>query len=162
MSANDCLPDDWRDQLATLLGTRPRRIGPWAELALFGALRCLATHGLERLAPHAVVRVGSALGPVGALASVGAACEDGLLPMPFDFLQSQPSQMLAALSLHLRWQGDGSFVALDDWDALKTRAAQEAQYLRQRAERAQLPWSGLLLGRVDVGPLPCSQWQWIA
>lgn len=160
MNANNNLPTDWRDQLAAKLGARPRRIGPWAEMALYGALQCLASHGLARLSPHAVLRVSSAFGPVEALASVGAACEDGLLPMPFDFLQSQPSQMLAAVSQHLQWQGDGIFVALDDWSALTVRAAQEAAFLRRRAEAAGLPWVGLLLGRVDVTPSACSDWQW--
>ena len=160
MSANNGLPLDWRDQLAAKLGARPRRIGPWAEMALFGALQCLASHGLARLSPHAVLRVSSAFGPIDALALVGAACEDGLLPMPFDFLQSQPSQMLAALSQHLQWRGDGSFVALDDWPALTARAAQEVAYLKRQAEAASQPFAGLLLGRVDVGPWPCSHWQW--
>ena len=38
----DILPDDWREQLATRLGQRPRRIGILAELALYGSLDCLA------------------------------------------------------------------------------------------------------------------------
>jgi len=32
------LPADWRAQLATRLGQRPRRMGVLAELALYGAL----------------------------------------------------------------------------------------------------------------------------
>lgn len=159
--ADFCLPADWRDQLATRLGTRPRRIGLWAEVALFGARRCLDDVGIDRLPSNAVVRVTSSHGPVEALALVGRAYEEGLLPMPFDFLQSQPSQMLAALSLHLQWRGDASFVALDDWAPMLARVHQEAGVLRQRAEEADQPWVGLLLGRVDLGPTPRSQWLWM-
>ncbi len=159
-SAN--LPADWRDQLAARLGVRPRRIGLWAELALYGARQCLDLNGIDRLPGHAAVRVSSAFGPVEALALVGETCESGLLPMPFDFLQSQPSQMLAALSLHLQWRGDAAFVAMNAWDATLAQGQSEARVLQRRAEQAQRPWAGLLLGRVDLGPVPRSQWQWIA
>lgn len=156
------LPADWREQLVTRLGIRPRRIGLWAETALYGARRCLDLNGIDCLAGHAVVRVTSSWGPVEALALVGETCEARLLPMPFDFLQSQPSQMLAALSLYLQWRGDASFMALDGWDDLLARAHVEAGALQRRAEQAQQPWAGLLLGRVDLGPVPTSQWHWIA
>lgn len=156
------LPADWREQLVERLGTRPRRIGLWAEMALFGARQCLDSNGIDRLPSHAVVRVTSSSGPVEALALVGEACEAGLLPMPFDFLQSQPSQMLAALSLHLQWRGDASFVALNDGCALLARGAVEAAVLKRRAVQAKRPWAGLLLGRVDLGPVPRSQWLWMA
>ncbi len=43
--AIDPLPADWRDQLAARLGARPRRLGAWTELAMFGALRCLDAAG---------------------------------------------------------------------------------------------------------------------
>lgn len=32
-------PADWHEQLAQMLGAKPRRIGTWAELGLYGALR---------------------------------------------------------------------------------------------------------------------------
>lgn len=35
------VPSDWRDQLVLRLEQRPRRLGTWAELALYGALQCL-------------------------------------------------------------------------------------------------------------------------
>lgn len=44
-------------------------------------------------------------------------CRDGL-PMPFIFLQSQPNQMLAALSQHLAWQGDARFIVTRDTQSL--------------------------------------------
>lgn len=156
------VPEDWRDQLALRLGKRPRRIGVWAELALFGALRCMDSKGMAGLSPHAVLRVASQFGPAESLDLVGRSCAEGVLPMPFDFLQSQPSQMLAALSQHLAWRGDACFVALDEGQALLARAQREAHGLRQQAEAAQRPWAGLLLGRVDLAPVPVSDWQWIA
>jgi hypothetical protein len=155
------LPADWRDQLASMLGTRPRRIGLWAEMAIFGARRCLDATGSGELPSGAVVRIASDCGPVEALAQVGSAFEAGLLPMPFDFLQSQPSQMLAAFSLHMKWRGDASFVALDGWGPLQARMRLEAAILRERAELAGQPWAGMLLGRVDLGQEPASQWLWI-
>ena len=30
-------PPDWRERLAVRLGKRPRRLGAWAELAVYGA-----------------------------------------------------------------------------------------------------------------------------
>lgn len=160
--AGGSLPEDWRDILALRLGKRPRRIGTWAELALYGALQCMDSKGMESLSPNTIIRVTSRFGSASALRLVGIACRDSLLPMPFDFLQSQPSQMLAALSQHLKWRGDAAFVALDDEEALLARMHTEAHTLRQRAGQLQRPWGGLLLGRIDLVPAPISQWQWIA
>lgn len=36
---------DWREALAHMLGAKPRRIGAWAELGLYGALTCMAEAG---------------------------------------------------------------------------------------------------------------------
>ncbi|AOW12905.1 hypothetical protein LPB72_18170 [Hydrogenophaga crassostreae] len=161
-SGDVSLPADWQDRLVARLGKRPRRIGLWAELALFGARQCLDANGIDRLSPHAVLRLSSTHGPVGAMALVGSSCEEGLLPMPFDFLQSQPSQMLAALSQYLQWRGDASFVAWEGWGPMMAQMPVEAAVLRQRAELAQQPFDGMLVGRVDLGPVPRSQWQWMA
>ena len=38
-------PADWREQLAQMLGAKPRRIGTWAELGMYGALCCMADAG---------------------------------------------------------------------------------------------------------------------
>ena len=46
--------------------------------------------------------------------------------MPFTFMQSQPSQMLAALSQHLAWQGNASFIVSRDEQALRHLAECEA------------------------------------
>ena len=45
--------------------------------------------------------------------------------MPFAFMQSQPSQMLAALSQHLAWQGDARFTLSRDKHAVLQLAQQE-------------------------------------
>lgn len=121
----DPLPADWRDRLAQRLRERPRRIGAWAELALYGALLCLdAAH--EAAPPAgALLRVASLSGPIGAAHAATQQAMSGL-PMPFTFMQSQPSQMLAALSRDLAWQGDARFIVGRDREALLQLALQES------------------------------------
>ena len=118
-------PPDWRDQLAARLGQRPRRIGPWAELALYGARQCLDAAGETALPPGVSLRVASLSSASGATQAGLEQCRSGL-PMPFTFMQSQPSQMLAALSQHLAWQGDASFMAGRDPQAVRHLAECEA------------------------------------
>ena len=120
----DPLPADWRERLATRLGQRPRRIGPWAELALYGARLCLDAAGESALPPGTQLRVASLSGPLGASRLISEQARSGL-PMPFAFMQSQPSQMLAALSQHLAWQGDARFTVCRDRDALLQLAVHE-------------------------------------
>lgn len=105
----DPLPADWRDQLALRLGTRPRRIGAWAELALLGARLCLDAAQEEHLPTGALLRIVGVHGPMGATRVVAEQATQGL-PLPFTFMQSQPSQTLAALGQHLGWQGDARYV----------------------------------------------------
>jgi hypothetical protein len=103
-------PDDWRDQLTAMLGANPRRIGRWAELALFGALRCMADAGETQLPDDAILVLGSRFGTHAATAdAIGQMADD--LPMPLIFLQTQPSQVLALLADRLHWQGHGCFLA---------------------------------------------------
>jgi hypothetical protein len=52
-------PADWREQLAQMLGAKPRRIGTWAELGLYGALRCMAEAGEKTLPQEAQIWLGS-------------------------------------------------------------------------------------------------------
>jgi hypothetical protein len=138
-------PEDWRAQLAARLGRRPRRIGLWAELALYGARRCLDAAGEATLPAQALLCVASLRGPV----AVTRATIDQLatgLPMPFGFLQSQPSQMIAALCEALAWQGDARFMLTRD-----------AQVLRALVLREAGP-EGVLLGWVDEGTVLRSEW----
>jgi hypothetical protein len=152
------VPADWREQLVVRLGQRPRRIGVWAELALYGARLCLDEHLLEQLPDNAALRVVSTTGPSQALAHAWQACAENTLPMPFDFLQSQPSQMLVALCQHLQWQGDALFMAHEKLDVLLTAIQHEASILRTQSLDNHAPWGGLLFGYVDLVPTPRSQW----
>ena len=131
-------PADWRDELAQMLGHRPRRLGEWTELALYGALSCLRAAGEARLPPGARLRLVSRSGPASAQRDALAQLSEGL-PMPFAFMQSQPAITLAALAQALQWQGDAAFMAVRDGQPF------EAQCLRGAGP------AGLLLGRVDTG-----------
>lgn len=132
----DPLPAGWRDQLARRLGARPRRIGGWAELALHGARLCLDAAGEESLPPGALLRVVGVHGPMGATRIVAEQATQGL-PLPFTFMQSQPSQMLAALSQHLGWQGDARYVL--------SRNAEPSLQLAQ----LECGPAGFLIGTID-------------
>ena len=122
--ALDPLPLDWRDQLATRLGRRPRRIGICAELALYGARLCLDAAQEPVLPSGALLRMASFNGLLAITQAIAEQARTGL-PMPFAFMQSQPSQVLAALSQHLAWQGDARFVLCRDAHALRQLAQLE-------------------------------------
>jgi hypothetical protein len=143
--AADPPPADWRDRLAARLGQRPRRLGTWAELALYGARLCLDEAGEDSLPGQASLRVASLGSAMSATQACLDQCRNGLL-MPFSFMQSQPSQMLAALSQHLAWQGDASFIVCRD-----------RQALRRLAEREAGP-AGVLLGWVEEGDSLRTEW----
>lgn len=129
-------PAGWREQLAAQLGGKPRRIGIWAELGLYGALQCMADAGEKKLPVQAGLILSSQHGPVKAMWSVlEQACED--LPMPLTFLQTQPSQLLATLAAQLNWRGDARFITHADPRGLLCLAA------------VQNNRDGLLLGWVD-------------
>jgi hypothetical protein len=106
-------PADWREQLVERLGSRPRRLGRWAELGMYGALECLAADAQATLAEHSALVLSSQHGPALAMHSALAQAREGL-PMPLSFLQTQPSQLLAALSAQLRWRGDARFITHPD------------------------------------------------
>ncbi len=138
-------PDNWRELLAARLGSRPRRIGIWAELALFGALECLHDAGEYPLAAGAHVLVASRHGPVSATREVFTQARDDL-PMPLVFLQTQPSQMLAVLAAHLGWSGNACFICNPQFDASLRLAA------------AQCGEPGVLLGWVDEAAAGLTSW----
>jgi len=139
-------PSDWRDELTRRLGAKPRRIGTWAELGLFGALRCLAESGETALPHNALLLLGSRRGTYAATAQVLEQMRDGQQPMPLAFLQTQPSQLLALLAAQLEWQGDACFLA----------GAQPLALLRLAA--AQTDKADALLGWVDEMDGGSSQW----
>ena len=144
--ALDPLPDDWRDALAQRLGERPRRLGTWTELALYGARLCLDAADEPRLPPGALLRVASLSGPLSASRAILAQAATGS-PRPFTFLQSQPSLMLATLSQHLQWQGDARFTVCRDPAALLELAQWESGP------------AGLLFGWVEEDER--TQWWWM-
>ncbi|MDM0074478.1 hypothetical protein QTH90_08800 [Variovorax sp. J2P1-59] len=118
-------PPDWRHALAERLGARPRRIGVWAELALHGAWQCLDAAGETSLPADARLRVASLSGPAAATRASLEQLRAGL-PLPFDFMQSQPALMLAALAKGLAWRGDASFMVCRDLPLLTRVALQGA------------------------------------
>lgn len=99
-------PADWRAQLATRLGQRPRRLGEWVELALWGARQCLDQAGEAQLPRNALLTLSTLNGPDIALRNALAQAAEGV-PMPITFLNSQPAQGLPALAQYLGWQGNG-------------------------------------------------------
>ena len=106
-------PADWRAQLATRLGHRPRRIGAWVELALWGARQCLDKAGEADLPAGALLSLSSLHGPDIALRRALEQAREGA-PMPITFLNSQPSQALPALAQYLGWQGNGRCLTTRD------------------------------------------------
>lgn len=143
------VPPDWRERLAVRLGQRPRRIGAWAELALYGALECLDRAGEDHLPEAALLRVSSGNGGLASWLQAMDQQAEGGLPMPFTFLQAQSSQLLAVLGQHLRWRGDARFVLGPDPAAVLRLALAESGP------------AGLLFGRVEEAPggqPPRSDW----
>lgn len=129
-------PADWREQLGQMLGAKPRRIGTWAELGLYGALRCMADAGEKTLPPDALVLLTSRRGTYAATNSALAQMHDGL-PLPLTFLQTQPGQLLALLSAQIDWAGHACFLAgANAPDLLRLAVAQSGE-------------GGVLLGGVD-------------
>ncbi|MDP5240955.1 beta-ketoacyl synthase N-terminal-like domain-containing protein [Uliginosibacterium sp. 31-16] len=138
-------PPDWRERLAARLGAKPRRIGRWAELVLYGALECLADAGETTLPAGTLLSLASLLGPDQALRAALVEARDGQ-PMPLGFLQSQPNQALAHLAKALNWRGDAR--------CLTTRDPLAA--LRLACSRAGP--GGVLLGWVAEDGEGSSQW----
>ncbi|MBI5625731.1 MAG: hypothetical protein HY935_00775, partial [Nitrosomonadales bacterium] len=138
-------PEGWRDQLATRLGYRPRRIGILAELALYGAIGCLDIAKENELHKDVLLRVCSSRGPVSAISQVLEQNREDL-PLPFSFLQSQASQILPALAGALNWQGDASVVIARNSMDLAMLACRQAGR------------SGMLLGWVEEENPSLSHW----
>jgi len=138
-------PADWREQLAQWLGAKPRRIGNWAELGLYGAMLCLADAGEKTLPLDATLMLTSRRGTYAAADIALAQMRDGL-PMPLTFLQTQPSQLLALLAAQMDWTGHACFVTtVQSHDLL-------------RLVRAQMGQGGVLLGCVDETDGGSSNW----
>jgi hypothetical protein len=136
---------DWRERLAQMLGEKPRRIGLWAELGLYGALRCMAEAGEKALPRNAVLVVASRSGThVATRAALDQMQDD--LPMPLTFLQTQPSQLLALLAARLDFPGNVCFLA--------GASLAEARKLAE----TQAGRGGALVGRVDEADGGVTEW----
>jgi hypothetical protein len=136
---------DWRERLAQMLGEKPRRIGLWAELGLYGALRCMAEAGEKALPRDAVLMVASRSGThVATRAALDQMRDD--LPMPLTFLQTQPSQLLALLAARLDFPGNACFLA--GASLVEARKLAEMQAGR----------GGALVGRVDEADGGGTEW----
>lgn len=138
-------PPDWREQLALMLGAKPRRIGTWAELGLYGALRCMEDAGETTLPPDALLILTSRRGTYAATDLVMDQLRNDL-PMPLTFLQVMPGQLLALVAAQMHWQGNACFFA----------DAQPQALLRLAA--AQAGKGGILLGCVDEMDGGSTQW----
>ncbi|GAA5170659.1 beta-ketoacyl synthase N-terminal-like domain-containing protein [Viridibacterium curvum] len=114
----DAQSADWQNELYTMLGSRPRRLGSWVELGLWGALRCMRQAGVPEPGDDLIIRISSLDGPRQAIEKALSESLDSGTPMPFSFLQSQPSQLLARLAAALHWQGDARIVTQRDPIAL--------------------------------------------
>lgn len=135
----------WREELAQLLGAKPRRIGTWAELGLYGALHCMADADERALPQDAVLFLTSRRGTYVATGTALEQMQDDVL-MPLTFLQTQPGQLLALLAAQLEWTGPACFLA----------AAQPQEVLCLAA--AQAGQGGALLGCVDETNGGFSSW----
>lgn len=129
-------PLGWRENLAQMLGAKPRRIGIWAELGVYGALRCMADAGEAVLPQNALLMLASRRGTYAATDIVLEQMRDDL-PMPLAFLQTQPSQLLALLAAQMNWKGHANFVAGSEIKSLL------------RLVTAQAGEGGVLIGWVD-------------
>lgn len=144
------LPPDWREALAVRLGERPRRLGAWAELALFGARACLDAASERQLPAGALLRLASLIGPTTTVLRALDDMRDGTPPLPYTFLQSQPAVAMAAIAAQLEWSGDAVL--------LNCREPVEQLRAALAAAQAAEPAAGLLLGWVEEAPEPYSCW----
>lgn len=108
------LPANWREALCVRLGSRPRRLGNWCEIALAGALEALAEAGETRLPASAQLSLSSLDGPGQATRGALEQARGDGLPLPLAFLQSQPALFLAHFSALTGWQGDARLLAARD------------------------------------------------
>lgn len=137
--------EGWRDRLAQRLGEKPRRVGLWAELGLYGALSCMADANESTLPAGAVLLVASRGGTQGATAAAIEQMKDDL-PMPLTFLQTQPSQLLAMLAARLDWQGNAEFLAGASFSEL------------QHLAKLQMGPAGALIGWIDDADGGSTEW----
>lgn len=134
---------EWREQLIQHLGYKPRRLSDWCELGLFGAVSCLP----RELPSDVNIYVYTTLGAITATQTALSQIRDHL-PMPFTFMQTQPSQLLNALGSALNWHGDGSIISS------QKRHESEIYFLQTLNHSSLIGW-------VDESPEPISNYLWL-
>jgi hypothetical protein len=145
--SNNPIEENWSAQLIALLGSKPRRLSRWCELGLFGGLSCISKTGQLHLPNDVPIRVYSEYATIHTThLAMKQASEH--LPMPFTFMQTQPSQLFNALGTALGWQGDGCTMAGI------TRQQSETALLQSIRQSALLGW-------VDEEPELISRWIWL-
>lgn len=139
--------EDWRKELIDLLGSKPRRLSPWCELGLWGALSCIAKTGQRSLSDAVAIRLYCELGTIATTRKALEQMQEGL-PMPFTFIQTQPGQLFNALGITLGWHGDGLTTSYNE---------------PRRGEASLLQGShqAILLAWVEEQPLARSHWLYL-
>lgn len=145
--SNMPIGNDWRAQLVTLLGSKPRRLSQWCELGLFGALSCIIKAGQAHLPNEVAIRVYSEYGTKNATHKAMAQASE-YLPLPFTFMQTQPGQIFNALGMALGWHGNGYATSGSN------RQQCEIALLQGIEQSALLAW-------VDEEPELVSHWIWL-
>lgn len=145
--SNVPITESWRAELITLLGDKPRRLSTWCELGLLGALSCVKTAQPSALPNDVPIRIYTESGTITA---TRRALEQNRehTPMPFTFMQTQPSQLFNALGGALAWNGDGATLSSQNLQQYETFALHEAQ-------------QSVLLAWVEEEPQPISSWIWL-
>ncbi len=149
--SNTPIQSNWPMQLATLFGSKPRRLSRWCELALYGALSCIkeggVNHGSDQFSNDVVIRVYTENGTINASLQAIAQSQEHL-PMPFTFMQTQPGQLFNAFGTAMGWHGDGITVAG------RCRKETEIELIQNLEGCALIGW-------VDEVPELVSRWIWL-
>lgn len=145
--SNVPITESWRADLIAMLGGKPRRLSTWCELGLLGALSCVKTAQPSFLPSAVPIRVYTESGTISATRRALEQNKEHT-PMPFTFMQTQPSQLFNALGGALAWNGDGATLSSQNLQQYETFALQEVQ-------------QSVLLAWVEEEPHPISSWIWL-
>lgn len=145
--SNTPITENWRAELIAILGGKPRRLSTWCELGLLGALSCINTAQPSSLPSTVPIRVYTESGTISATRRALEQNKEHT-PMPFTFMQTQPSQLFNALGGALAWNGDGATLSSQNLQQYETFALQGVQ-------------QSVLLAWVEEEPHPISSWIWL-
>ena len=148
----DCHSDahtEWKTELSQRIGYKPRRISQLAQMALLGVLQCLEKANQPALPHDCAIRIITSYGTAKTTQTALTDLKNQEPVLPFAFLQTQVSQILAAISQTLHWQGEG----------LVFTAANEPLLVQQLIATANS--SLLLIGWLDENmdaEMGCNEW----